>query len=103
MTLSSETIRADVLAELEQGLEQMKTANYYLRVALDQVPEGVLIVEAESAGSSGPKVLFSNATAAVMVGVEPEKGLRGMGIADLAVGDLDACTLLQSLNQAVQN
>lgn len=103
MTLSPETIRPDALAELEQGLEQMKTANYYLRVALDQVPEGVLIVEAESSGSSGPRVLFSNATAAVMVGVEPEKGLRGMGIADLAVGDLDACTLLQSLNQAVEN
>jgi signal transduction histidine kinase/ActR/RegA family two-component response regulator len=103
MTLSSELNRAEALAELEQGLEQMKTANYYLRVALDQVPEGVLIVEAETSGASGPKILFSNATAAVMVGVEPEKGLRGMGIADLAVGDLDACELLQGLHRSVQN
>ena len=46
MTLTSEPTRAEALAELEQGLEQMKTANYYLRVALDQVPEGVLIIEA---------------------------------------------------------
>lgn len=103
MTLSPDTIRPETLAELEQGLDQMKTANYYLRVALDQVADGVLIVEAEGSGNAGPRVLFSNATAAIMVGVEPEKGLRGMRIADLAVGDLDAAMLLQSLHQAVEN
>jgi len=103
MTLSPDTLRPDTLADLEASLDQMKTANYFLRVALDQVPEAVLIVEAESSDAAGPKVLFSNAAAAILVGVEPEKGRRGMGVADLAVGDMDACTLLQSLNQAVEN
>jgi signal transduction histidine kinase/CheY-like chemotaxis protein len=103
MTLSPDTLRPDTLAELEASLHQMKTANYFLRVAVDQVPEAVLILEAEKTQNSGPKVLFSNAAAAVLVGVEPEKGLRGMGIGDLAAGDLDAATLLDSLNRAVEN
>lgn len=103
MTLAPDTLRPETLAELENSLDQMKTANYFLRVALDQVPEGVLIVEAESHQTGGPQVLFSNAAAAVLVGVEPDKGLRGMTLSDLAVGDLDAATLLQSLNLAVEN
>jgi signal transduction histidine kinase/ActR/RegA family two-component response regulator len=81
----------------------MKTANYFLRVALDQVPEGVLMIEAERTGDAGPKILFSNAAAAILVGVEPDKGLRGMNLTDLAVGDLDATALLQSLNLAIEN
>lgn len=103
MILSPDTIRPETLTELEASLDQMKTANYFLRVALDQVPEGLIMVEAESSHSSGPKILFSNVAAAVLVGVEPDKGLRGMSLADLAVGDLDAAALLQSLNQAVEN
>lgn len=103
MTLSPDTLRPETLTELEASLDQMKTANYFLRVALDQAPEGVLIVEAEPTGAFGPQILFSNAAAAVLVGVEPEKGLRGMALSDLAVGDLDAATLLQSLNLAVEN
>ncbi|TDU81631.1 response regulator receiver domain-containing protein [Prosthecobacter fusiformis] len=103
MTLSPDTLRPDTLTELEASLHQMKTANYFLRVAVDQVPEAVLILEAETNEKSGPKVLFSNATAAVLVGVEPEKGLRGMGITDLAAGDMDAAVLLESLNRAVEN
>ncbi|MEQ1748706.1 MAG: ATP-binding protein [Prosthecobacter sp.] len=103
MTISQDTLRPETLADLESSLDQMKTANYFLRVALDQVPEAVLIIEAEATGGTGPKVLFSNAAAAILVGVEPDKGLRGMGLTDLAVGDLDARTLLQSLNLAVEN
>jgi len=102
MTLSPDTLRPETLAELEANLDQMRTANYFLRVALDQVPEGVVMVEAESYGEAGPKILFSNAAAAVLVGVEPDKGLRGMTMADLAVGDGEAETLLQSLKQAVE-
>ena len=103
MTLSPETLRPDTLTELEASLDQMKTANYFLRVALDQVPEGVLMIEAERTGDAGPKILFSNAAAAILVGVEPDKGLRGMNLTDLAVGDLDATALLQSLNLAIEN
>ncbi len=103
MTLASDTFRPETLAELESSLDQMKTANYFLRVAVDQVPEAVLIVEADGGEKSGPKILFSNAAAAILVGVEPEQGLRGMGIADLASGDMDASLLLESLNRAVEN
>lgn len=102
MTLSPEIQqRPEELVQLEASLEQMKTANYFLRVALDQVPEGLLIIEADA--ESSPKILFSNAAAAALVGVEPEKGLRGMALTDLATGDEDASMLLQSLNQAVEN
>lgn len=103
MTQSPDTLRPDTVAELEANLHQMKTANYFLRVAVDQVPEAVLILEAESTDKAGPKVLFSNAAASMLVGVEPERGLRGLGIGDLAAGDADAHTLLMSLHQAVQN
>lgn len=103
MSISPDTLRPETLAELEANLEQMKTANYFLRVAADQVPEALLIIEAESASPQGPRVLFSNAAAAILVGVEPERGLRGMNLADLAAGDLDAATLLQSLGEAVAN
>lgn len=103
MILAPDTLRPETLADLEASLDQMKTANYFLRVALDQVPEGVIMIEAESTETSGPKVLFSNAAAAILVGVEPDKGLRGMSLTDLAVGDLDARSLLQSLNLAVEN
>lgn len=92
------------VAEMEQSLEQLKVANYYLRVALDQVTDGVVIVESEpSDPQSGPKVLFSNAAAAMLAGADPDTGLRGLGLTDLVTGDRDAATLLQSLRQAVQN
>lgn len=103
MTLAPDTLRPETLAELEASLDQMKTANYFLRVALDQVPEGLLIIEPEASGAYGPQILFSNAAAAVMVGVEPDKGLRGMTLSDLAVDERDAVTLLQSLSLAVEN
>jgi signal transduction histidine kinase/ActR/RegA family two-component response regulator len=103
MTLSPDTLRPETLTELEASLDQMKTANYFLRVALDQAPEGILIIESEPSGNYGPQILFSNAAAAVLVGVEPEKGLRGMGLTDLAAGEVDGNTLLQSLRLAVEN
>jgi septation ring formation regulator EzrA len=44
MTSSPSTSSATpaALADLEQGMEQLKIANYYLRVALDQVTDGVV-------------------------------------------------------------
>lgn len=53
MSISPDTLRPETLAELEANLEQMKTANYFLRVAADQVPEALLIIEAESASPRG--------------------------------------------------
>ena len=77
-------------------------ANYYLRVALDQVADGVVIVESEASDpKSGQKVLFSNAAAAMLAGADPEAGLRGLGLNDLVAGANDAATLQQSLRLAV--
>lgn len=106
MTSSPSTSSATpaALADLEQGMEQLKIANYYLRVALDQVADGVVIVESEASDpKSGPKVLFSNAAAAMLAGADPEAGLRGLGLNDLVAGDRDATTLLKSLRLAVEN
>jgi PAS domain-containing protein len=106
MTSSPSTSSATpaALADLEQGMEQLKVANYYLRVALDQVADGVVIVESEASDpKSGPKVLFSNAAAAMLAGADPEAGLRGLGLNDLVAGDRDATTLLKSLRLAVEN
>jgi signal transduction histidine kinase/CheY-like chemotaxis protein len=101
---SASTSNPAALAELEQSLEQLKVANYYLRVALDQVTDGVVIVESEASDpKSGPKVLFSNAAAAMLAGADPETGLRGMGLNDLVAGDKDATILFQGLRQAVEN
>lgn len=106
MTSSFSTSSATpaAIAELEQGLEHLKVANYYLRVALDQVADGVVIVESEASDPKcGQKVLFSNAAAAMLAGADPESGLRGLGLNDLVAGPKDASTLQQSLRLAVDN
>lgn len=103
MILAPDTLRPETLADLETSLDQMETANYFLRVAIDQVPEGVLIVEAQTVQQKVPRVLFSNTAAAVLVGVEPDKGLRGMGLSDLAVSEEEAEILCRSLQLAVEN
>ena len=101
-SLSTSSATPAAIAELEQGLEHLKVANYYLRVALDQVADGVVIVESQASDAkSGQKVLFSNAAAAMLAGADPETGLRGLGLNDLVAGEKDATTLQQSLRLAV--
>ncbi|MDB6003953.1 MAG: hypothetical protein JWR15_940 [Prosthecobacter sp.] len=103
-SLSTPSAPPSAIAELEQSLEHLKVANYYLRVALDQVADGVVIVESEASDlKSGQKVLFSNAAAAMLAGADPESGLRGLGLNDLVAGAKDAATLQQSLRLAVDN
>jgi len=103
-TSPTSTTATSSVAELEHSLEHLKVANYYLRVALDQVADGVIIVESEASDAkSGPKVLFSNAAAAMLAGADPEAGLRGLGLNDLVAGDRDASILFQSLRQSVEN
>lgn len=103
MTLTSDILRPETLAQLETSLDQMKTANYFLRVALDQVTEGMLIVDPQNNAAVGHEILFSNAAAAVMVGVNPDHGLRGMALHDLAVLDDEAMLLHHSLRIAAVN
>lgn len=104
MSTPSATSSSPSATELEQSLEHLKVANYYLRVALDQVSDGVVIVESEARDpQAGPEVIFSNAAAAMLAGADPVAGLRGRSIRDLVAAESDAATLQQSLRLAEQN
>lgn len=103
MIASSDSFAPETAAALAADLEQMRTANYCLRTALDQISEGVLILAPEAADALGPRVLFSNAAAALMAGVTPERGLRDLALTELTAGDADACGLLEALGRAVTN
>lgn len=104
MPTPSATSSPPSAAELEQSLEHLKVANYYLRVALDQVSDGVVIVESEARDpQTGPEVIFSNAAAAMLAGADPVAGLRGRNIRELVAAESDAAILQQSLRLAEQN
>lgn len=78
----------------------MKLANHYLRVALDQVTEGVIMLDAGPLDGTGPRVLYSNVPVACLVGVEPGKGLRGLYLADLVASERDVVAILGALKDA---
>ena len=83
--------------------EQLKLANHYLRVALDQVREGVIMLDAGPLDGTGPRVLYSNVPVAIQVGVEPGKGLRGLYLSDLLASERDAVALLGALKDAAES
>jgi signal transduction histidine kinase/ActR/RegA family two-component response regulator len=80
--------------------EQLKLANHYLRVALDQTQEGVIMLDTGPLDGSGPRVLYSNVPVACLVGIEPSKGLRGLHLKDLVKTERDVVALLGALNDA---
>lgn len=43
-----------------KSLEEIQSLNHHMRLALDQVTEGVLVVEAESHTPIGPRIVFAN-------------------------------------------
>ena len=93
------------VAQIEAGsppdeVEQLKLANHYLRVALDQVKEGVIMLDAGPLDGTGPRVLYSNVPIACQVGVEPGKGLRGLHLCDLVGNERDAVAILGALKDA---
>lgn len=95
-----ETTTTDGATKQEHAVEQLKIANYYLRVALDQVPNAVLIFEAQPLEGAGPRVIFSNTPAACLTGADPAKGLRGLQLNDLTGSEADAEILRSALQQA---
>lgn len=100
MTPSPDSPASSQTAQADDMLTRLQAANYYFRVALDQVPEAIILLQPDPSGTSSPKVIYSNAPAACLVGVEPSQGLRGMSLRDLAADD-DAATLLEtSLSRA---
>ncbi len=68
------------LASLEQALEQIKVANFYLRTPSIRVAEGFMIVETTAADPKiGPPIIYGNSQVVMMSRAKPETGLRGMG------------------------
>ena len=76
------------------GLDQLKAANYFLRVALDQIPDGLLILRAEDAEGLGPRILFHNTPFATLVCGD---GLRDRFVTQLVPGEAEARELLHVL------
>ncbi|MBL9131142.1 MAG: response regulator [Verrucomicrobiaceae bacterium] len=92
------------LAPLEQALEQIKEANFYLRTSLDQVTEGVMIVETTASDPKiGPPIIYGNSQAVMMTRAKPETGLRGMGLAEIAASEADAAKIMACLGSAIAN
>lgn len=97
-----ETPTQDSAPRPDHAVEQLKIANYYLRVALDQVPNAVVIFEAQPLEGPGPRVIFSNTPASCLTGADPAKGLRGLQLSDLMGSEADTQKLLGVLRQAVE-
>ena len=92
------------LASLEQALEQIKEANFYLRTSLDQVAEGVMIVETTAADPKiGPPIIYGNSQAVMMCRAKPETGLRGMGLAEMVASEADAGKIMACIGKAIAN
>lgn len=96
-----ETPTQDSAPRQDHAVEQLKIANYYLRVALDQVPDAVVIFEAQPLEGAGPRVIFSNTPASCLTGADPAKGLRGLQLNDLMASEAETQKLLTALRQAM--
>jgi signal transduction histidine kinase/ActR/RegA family two-component response regulator len=93
---SARTTSPEILAE------QLKAANYFLRIALDQMVEGVMILQSNGLDGLGPKILFGNATMAKLVGVDPVNGLTDRYVTQLVATQREAAGLLQALRSSAQ-
>ena len=77
-------------------------ANSFLRTALDQTSEGIMIVEPSLNHRLGPRILLHNTRMAAMVGAEPESGLRDRFITQLVATEEEAASLLRALRTTVK-
>ncbi len=84
------------------SLDQLKSANFFLRNALDQVGDGLIILRAEPTMGLGPRILFSNTPAALLVGADPIKGLRDRFVTQLVASEAEAAELMTVLQHAAK-
>jgi len=75
-------------------------ANGFLRTALDQASEGIMILQPTYDPLVGPKILLSNTPLAAMVGADPANGLRGRFLGQLVNTRTEADDLMKSLRIA---
>ena len=81
-------------------IDQLRLANHYLKVALDQTTDGVMLLDSGPLDASGPRVLYCNLPMFSMLGVSPDKGIRGLRLIDFAASGKDAEALLSALREA---
>lgn len=53
-----------------KSLEEIQSLNHHMRLALDQVTEGILVVEAESHTPIGPRIVFANRASSKLSGYD---------------------------------
>lgn len=77
-------------------------ANSFLRTALDQASEGIMIVAPGLQQHLGPRILLHNTRMAALVGAEPSKGLCDRFLTQLAASEEEAVELLRVLRCTVK-
>ncbi|RBP41375.1 signal transduction histidine kinase [Roseimicrobium gellanilyticum] len=77
-------------------------ANSFLRTALDQASEGIMIVAPGLQHNLGPRILLHNTRMAALVGAEPRTGLCDRFITQLAATEEEATDLLRVLRATVK-
>ena len=84
-------------------LEQLKAANFFLRTAIDQISDGLMILRAEALAGAGPRILYHNTQMAGIVCAEPQSGLRDRHVTELVASQQEAEELLRVLGVAVKD
>lgn len=59
---------------MKTSLEQLKSINHHLKHAVEQVGEGILIIEVDASSRLGPRIMYANRAAGVLSGYD-QKGL----------------------------
>src|SRR3954469_15905960 len=94
--------RAAMTAGTPDPVRAAHLANSFLRTALDQTSEGIMIVEPSLSHRLGPRILLHNTRMAAMVGAEPERGLRDRFITQLVASEDEAEGLMRALRSTVK-
>ncbi len=88
------------LSVLERDLARLKQGGHYLKTALDQVTDAVLILMPEQEGRA-PYIMHGNARAHMLACVDAASGLRELTLADLAADEAASAALHDLLKQAL--
>ncbi|MFZ4767114.1 MAG: hypothetical protein ACOYMN_19345, partial [Roseimicrobium sp.] len=102
--LNTETVpeRNGMLAPtVADEVSSVQLANSFLRTALDQTTEGIMVVEPSLAHHLGPRILLHNTRMAALVGAEPRQGLRDRFLTQLVGTSDEANDLLRAIRTAI--
>lgn len=89
-------------SSLERDLLRLRRGSHYLKMALDQVSEGVIILMPEQDGHSA-YVMHANAQAHILLGGDPNTGLRERTLAQLTANSDEEITIKAALQRALKS